>query len=90
MAYESPYGAPEGIGKRLAYWANQLSRSKEYPWVGLGLINDLKCAAKLHGADFDTLYPLEVGGPPPPPPGKPIEVVEDWEKPFVRQEAYDL
>lgn len=57
---ERNFGFPEGIGKRLAYWANQLSRDKGYPWVGTGLIDDLKCAAKLHGENFDALYPAYV------------------------------
>lgn len=54
--YKSPFGQPEGLGKRLAYWANQLSHDRKYPWMGCGLIDDLKCAAKLQGVDFDTLY----------------------------------
>lgn len=62
-------GEPEGLGKRLAYWANQLSRDRSFPWVGLGLIEDLKCAARLQGADFDRMFPP--GFNPQP---KPVEV----------------
>jgi hypothetical protein len=66
---ERQFGIPQGIEKRLAYWANQLSRNKSYPWVGTGIIDDLKCASKLLGAeDFDKLYPLDVGQPKPPQP----------------------
>ena len=58
MAYESPYGkADKDLGKRLAYWANQLSHDRRYPWAGLGIIDDLKCAAGLLGSEADTLYP---------------------------------
>lgn len=60
------FGQEEGIGKRLATWANQLSRNKSYPWVGTGLIADLKCAAKIHGVDFDEMFPLEIVAPTPP------------------------
>ena len=55
--YESPYGQNDGLGKRLAYWANQLSQNRTYPWQGLGIIDDLKAAAKLLGSDADVLYP---------------------------------
>jgi len=65
---ERNFGVPDGIGPRLAYWANQLSRDRTYPWVGTGLIDDLKCAAKLHGADTDALYPDQFVPPKPPPP----------------------
>ena len=43
------FGVPDGIEKRLEYWARQLSLDKRYPWVGMGLIDDLKCAAKMLG-----------------------------------------
>lgn len=75
---ERNFGSADGLGSRLAYWANQLSRNRNYPWVGTGLIDDLKCAAKLHGADFDALFPLEIyvppkDPPPPPPPPAPVQ-----------------
>ena len=55
--YQSPYGQQDGLGKRLAYWANQLSHDRRYPWIGLGIIDDLNCAAKLLGSDPAALYP---------------------------------
>ena len=57
------FGKTEGLGERLAYWANQLGRDRQYPWVGTGLIDDLKCAAKLQGADFDKLFPADLPEP---------------------------
>lgn len=57
---ESKYGRREGLDKRLAYWANQLGRDRQYPWVGTGLIDDLKAAAEALGTDFDTNYPAVV------------------------------
>lgn len=71
----------DDLGKRLAYWANQLSRDKSYPWVGTGLIGDLKTVAKLHGADFDQLYPLHVAAPPKPDPvviSDPVEEEDEF------------
>jgi hypothetical protein len=56
--YQSPYGKPDkDLGKRLAYWANQLSHDRRYPWVGLGLIADLNCAAKQLGSDPEKMFP---------------------------------
>lgn len=51
------FGKPENLEKRLAMWANQLSRDRKYPWVGLGLIDDLKCACRELGGDPDKQYP---------------------------------
>ncbi len=79
----SDFGNKDGIGPRLAYWANQLSRDKNYPWVGTGLIADLKCAAKQHGADYDKLYPLLVAAPPEPEEDE----FANWQAPV---EEYDL
>lgn len=62
------FGKPENIGLRLAAWANQLSRDKAYPWVGTGLIEDLKCAAKLQGVNFDAMFPPGFDPKPAPPP----------------------
>lgn len=59
------FGSPDGLPQRLATWANQLSRDKKYPWVGTGLIDDLKCAAKQMGVDFDVLFPPVVFAPKP-------------------------
>lgn len=57
MAEERAFGLPKGLGKRLAMWANQLSHDKTLPWVGLGLIDDLKCASKMLGEDPEKIYP---------------------------------
>lgn len=51
------FGKPENIEKRLAMWANQLSTDKAYPWVGLGLIDDLKCACRMLGGNPDQRFP---------------------------------
>jgi hypothetical protein len=51
------FGKPEDIEKRLSYWARQLSTDKNFPWVGLGLIDDLRCACKMLGGDPDLKYP---------------------------------
>jgi hypothetical protein len=67
--YERPFGKPEGIEKRLAMWANQLGRDKTYPWIGLGIIDDLKCAAEMLGGEpFDKLYPSVIPKPAAPAP----------------------
>lgn len=46
--------ADKDLGKRLAYWAQQLRQNKQYPWVGTGIIADLEAAAKAHGAELLT------------------------------------
>lgn len=51
------FGKPENIEKRLAMWANQLSMDRKYPWVGLGLIDDLRCACQMLGGDPDKQFP---------------------------------
>lgn len=43
--YVSPYGKPEGLPERLDRWAADLGNTHKYPWLGLGLIADLKAAA---------------------------------------------
>lgn len=43
--YVSPFGKEEGLSKRLDKWATDLGRQQTYPWVGLGLIADLRAAA---------------------------------------------
>lgn len=50
------FGKPEGLEKRLGMWANQLSHDPKYPWVGLGLIDDLKAACRELGGDPDKQY----------------------------------
>ena len=54
---ERCFGKPEGIEKRLAYWAWQLGHDKTLPWVGLGLIDDLECACRMFGGDPEKRYP---------------------------------
>lgn len=39
------YGAREGLADRLERWAEQLGTDKKYPWIGTGIIADLKTAA---------------------------------------------
>jgi hypothetical protein len=51
------FGKPENIEKRLAMWATQLSMDKSYPWVGLGLIDDLECACRMLGGEPNKQYP---------------------------------
>lgn len=43
--YDSPFGKEEGLSARLEKWANDLGKNRSYPWVGLGLIEDLRAAA---------------------------------------------
>jgi hypothetical protein len=67
------FGKPEGLEKRLAMWANQFSTDKRYPWVGLGLIDDLKCASRMLGGDPDKRYPDMRKPEPAPEPAKVVE-----------------
>lgn len=57
MSDDRCFGKPEGIEKRLAMWAAQLSTDKSLPWIGLGLVDDLKCACRMLGGDPDKQYP---------------------------------
>lgn len=61
MAYDRNFGSRTGLQNRLAYWANQLSMSTTYPWVGSGLIDDLLCASRTLGADPLALFPAMTG-----------------------------
>lgn len=36
------YGNVEGLPARIDQWIETLSRDKALPWIGLGLIDDLK------------------------------------------------
>lgn len=67
------FGQPENLEKRLAMWANQLSTDKSYPWVGLGLIDDLKCACRALGGDPDKRYPDMRKPAAKPEPAKVVE-----------------
>lgn len=66
------FGKREGLEKRLAMWANQLSCDKRYPWVGLGLIDDLKCACRMLGGDPDKRY-ADMRNPKPAPEPTKVE-----------------
>jgi hypothetical protein len=66
------FGKPENIEKRLAMWSNQLSHDKSYPWVGLGLIDDLKCACRMLGGDPDKKY-ADMRKPAPQPAPATVE-----------------
>jgi hypothetical protein len=47
-AYVSPYGKPRGLPQRLAAWPRRISSTEEYrPWLGTGIIEDLKLAAAI-------------------------------------------
>lgn len=72
MTYQPQFGSTDGLERRLAYWANQLSRDKSFPWVGTGIVEDLKLASATLGAPpFDELYPLPFTAPAAPPPAPP-------------------
>lgn len=61
------FGKREGLEKRLAMWAQQFSTDKRFPWVGLGLIDDLKCACRELGGDPDKRYIGSKEAPRPAP-----------------------
>lgn len=65
------FGKREGLEKRLAYWSRQLSNDKRFPWVGLGLIDDLKCASRELGGNPDETFPDMRKNPPPEPAAAP-------------------
>lgn len=67
------FGKPENIGKRLSMWAHGLSTDSRYPWAGLGLIDDLKCASRLLGGEPDKQYPDMRTPEPKPEPAKATE-----------------
>lgn len=64
------FGKPENLEKRLAYWARQLGTNKSWPWMGLGLIDDLRCACSLLGGNPDMYFegtkPVERPAPAAP------------------------
>lgn len=61
------FGEREGLEKRLAMWARQLGVDKRYPWVGMGLIDDLKAASRELGGEPDKQYPDMRKNPPAAP-----------------------
>lgn len=80
------FGKPEGLARRLAMWANSLGKNKSYPWLGLGIVDDLKCAAKMlgQGEDPNEFYTHE--------PTRPAPVAEEaaWDVPASAATEYDL
>lgn len=78
--YDRPFGKPEAIEKRLAMWSRQLGQDKRYPWVGVGIIDDLMCAATMLGYDGITqAKPAEHPSPCPQPPFVAPAPIEDDE-----------
>jgi hypothetical protein len=69
------FGKPENIEKRLAMWATQLSMDKSFPWVGLGLVDDIKCACTLLGGDPTKQY-ADMRSPKPAPKPAPEPVYD--------------
>jgi hypothetical protein len=47
MTTESKYGKPEGLADRLDEHVERLGKDKRIPWLGLGIVQDLQCAARL-------------------------------------------
>lgn len=47
MAYVNPHGRSPGISNRLRAFANGLCTDRKYPWMGTGLVDDLRAAAAL-------------------------------------------
>lgn len=43
----SVYGKPAGLPARLLRWADQLATDRRFPWIGTGIIEDLKLTAYL-------------------------------------------
>ena len=65
--YISPHGKAAGLSERLLKFADTLSKNKSYPWLGLGLIDDLRAAAAI------------VEGKEPPPTLDEIDAAEQLE-----------
>lgn len=68
------FGKPEGIEKRLAMWVTRFSTDRSIPWVGMGVVDDLKCACRMLGGDPDKKYPDMRKNPPSAP--APVPTVE--------------
>lgn len=59
MTYQSPYGKAEGLSERIGEWIERLSTDPALPWVGLGLIDDLKAVQeRLLLVDFHEQHQL--------------------------------
>lgn len=61
------FGRPEGIERRLAMWAKRLGMDKTLPWVGMGMIADMKCACAMLGGDPENGVPMPTMAPKMPP-----------------------
>lgn len=57
MTCERRYGKREGLAERLLEWRRALGESKKYPWIGLGICDDLVAAAEALGADTSEFTP---------------------------------
>lgn len=58
MSSDRSFGQPDGLARRLNTWANQLATNKSFPWVGTGLLDDLRKAAELLGAPaYTEMFP---------------------------------
>ena len=44
--YESPYGRAAGLAARLSEWITRVGQDRTLPWVGLGLVGDMRMAVK--------------------------------------------
>jgi len=85
MSNERQFGIPEGLGRRLNTWANQLAMDKRYPWIGTGLIDDLKCAASQLGApSFDEMFPVRDYSP------KPVEEEDEFAEYRAKTQAIEF
>ena len=45
MTYISPHGKAAGLSERLLKFSDALSKHRSYPWLGTGIIDDLRAAA---------------------------------------------
>ena len=45
MTYISPHGKAAGLSERLLKFSEVLAKNKSYPWLGTGIIDDLRAAA---------------------------------------------
>ena len=52
------YGIAEGLQERLLIWASRVGRDRDLPWLGTGLVADLKIAAKILDTIQTTEYDL--------------------------------
>lgn len=59
------YGKPEGLADRLLEHIEKLGTDKTLPWVGLGLIDDLRCASEALRAGYAGKgFPAKPSTPP--------------------------